>query len=108
MITTTWKAIPKYLTDGLRSSYYSKSQSPKAEPKKIIRVSVKVSYAGRLPKQRIPTQENAISSIVNKRKNWNRSIIMARVVLIKGPNVFVNYSMNSSLIQKRKADVANR
>ena len=45
--------------------------------------------------------------MMKRRKNVIRSYNMAAVVRISGPNLFVNWSMKISLIQKRKAVPAN-
>ena len=63
-------------------------------------------YFSDFPNIRMPTQEKAINWMEKRRKKMLKSINIAKIILIKGPNVFVSYSMSIILIQKKKAVAA--
>ena len=63
-------------------------------------------YLSDFPNIRMPTQEKAINWMEKRRKKMLKSINIAKIILIKGPNVFVSYSMSIILIQKKKAVAA--
>ena len=69
--------------------------------KNISRVENISLYSSKLPNDRIPTQEKAISSIDSSTKKMLKSFVISTMIIIRGPNKDVSFSITSNLIQNK-------